>query len=386
MMNIQQLWLLFNFLAITTFPTYNMETEKETNPLIRYTKELKTFINKPSCVKFLPNNTVFINGSHGFILYNHETKKELIRQFRDYGFLDVATNTNKTKIAISADKKLIVYDAKTGNVEWQTDTNYLYFPITFNRHNENELISHVTSTPKIIFTSPTSCLEHTVPSTKSGPISTYPKYSEIIYPSEYSFTIFDCHDRLIKVKINGDFFLGAECSYDGKFIAANYKNDGCYLFNGNYTDEINIRSPLIKLCSTSKQKWSQAHYGAMAFHPNNTLALLSHNNILEFWHCDTSTLLKEIDLNYFDTLHINGTMQKRLDICPNGSHIIVALHNKCLILPIPFEALYPPGTTERLFTLYCLLRNYTDHDLPTDTIGEIINHYIKKTEKLRCTK
>lgn len=363
-----------------------MKPKTKKQPLTHYARELTTCIGAPSCVKFLPDNTVFLNGSRGFIMYNHETKKELIRQFRDYGFLDVATNADKTKIAISADKTVIVYNTKTGNKEWQRNTNYLYLPIAFNLHDDNELISHIPHKKKIITITTTSCREHRAPQGTSGPITPNPLYNEIIYPSKNSFIIFSRYEKAVNARVNRGNFLGAECSLDSKFIAANYKNDGCYLFNGCYTNQKDLCSPLATLCSNTKPQWTQAHYIAMAFHPNNTIALLAHNNILEFWHCDTCMLVKTINLNNFDTLQVNGIMQKRLDISPDGTSILVALQNKCLILPMPFETFYQPGTAEKLFTRYCLLRNYTGHELPKDIVRIILNHYINNTKKLPYIK
>lgn len=89
----------------------------------------------------------------------------------------------------------------------------------------------------------------------------------------------------------------------------------------------------------------------------------------------TNTLIedfKTIDQNHLELHH---SLEKRLSFSPNGKQLLVALKNKCLMLPVPFDVRYKAGTEEKLWVVFYSLKKYEDIHIPFDIINVI-------TEKL----
>src|SRR5690606_8793849 len=82
---------------------FSMQGDSKKIAYLCPTNKNEILITKPSYVKFLPNNRVFINGNEGFILYDCSNHTSLLEKRRSDDNISIAVNGAKTKIAVSAD-------------------------------------------------------------------------------------------------------------------------------------------------------------------------------------------------------------------------------------------------------------------------------------------
>lgn len=381
----KKLFIFCSLLTTALHTTFGMENISN--------HEIVTSVASPTFIAFLQDNTLAIAGKNNFSIIDLKTKSTLIEQQSTATILDIAINYKKTKIALSTSKrdKYIIYNTQTKQLEslpinpqdQNCDDHLTHAPITFNSENDNEVILYTFRNNMFHFSSPE--LYHTRPAIQeenkpyndyivNAPIICHPNELKIIYPisrneiGEYTKThlAFCPHSP-------GNNLIGYEYSPNGNhliFIKRNYGwgNRGTYRRKKetNYFDE---QSNYI--VDTDKSVQRKAHYISVSFHPNNiTIALLAHNNTLEYWNYETKQLIKTIKLNLLDELEETNKLEKRLSFSPDGMKILVALKNKCFVLPVPTEVLYLPKNLEILLNA---CNHLAQHGLPTEIIQFILN-------------
>lgn len=345
--------------------------------------EIITPITSPTNVAFLDNDTIVIAGKNGFALY--KPNNEIFIVHSGIAVQDLAINKAKTQIAVSDQQNITIYN-KDGSLKWKRGYGTGAIPhfrrsIVFNSQNDNQILSQ--SRYGIHFDTIANShtfkyfdgeyLQH-IPFTK---ITCHPHTKKIIYNNtEHQLYVIENSDYCKKqaVIINNNFItLGTQYNPSGSLCITNNGGQGCFLYDAITGTKKG------SICSNTKiQNGQPPYYSSMVFHPNCiTLALLARNNTIEYWHCGTMTLTHIEDLSNMDTLTMNTGLIQRLACSPNGKKILVALSDKCFILPIPFKVRFLPEIQKKIFSLYCLLKNYDDLELPMDIIDIIIKKQLR---------
>src|SRR5581483_5761725 len=108
-------------------------------------REIPSPIENPTYVKLLSNVTVAIGGTNGFCIHNIHTQKTAHFQPND-AIYDMCDNPSKTRLAVSCNGIITIYDIKTPTDKKTFDIKTLVpkitaepIAITFNSQNEHIL-------------------------------------------------------------------------------------------------------------------------------------------------------------------------------------------------------------------------------------------------------
>lgn len=369
-MNIKHIFIFCSLLTSTLFHTvFGMKTKNN--------YEIITPENKPTSVAFMQNNTIIITELNSFSVHNYTTKKTFSKEIETGIIHDIATNNKKNKFALSTTGALIVYNSKTKHPEWKSNIDNISttkpISIAFNSQDDDEIISLVPAfnilqlsnglKNKFIDTNITN-------ETTNISLCCNPKKPIVAHPSsEQKLTIIN-YETLTHTKSPKYYsIVGASYSPDGQRLAIMNRDDlGSSLFIeiNDFTEDNTYKHDSNKL------------YISMAFHPNNqALALLTHDNKIYYLNYHTGDFIKNFKAIDQDPLELHHSLEKRLSFSPDGRQLLVALKNKCLILPVPFNVRYEPEAHERLWTTFYSLKKYADFYLPSDIINVITEKLIE---------
>jgi hypothetical protein len=334
-------------------------------------------ITKPKSIVFIDNKTVAIKGKEGCEIFNR-TSQRLLHKLSTCSLHDTFhLAANKNEIIVIDENEFTVFNGQTGRRNW---LGFFVDPMTLviSSSTSNIFFSYLKGTiieynSKSIYslTDYLTNLKNTVPYSDSATdhplISCHPKEKAILYPSDNKTLSIAQPGRnpLIKLHLNTNLPLcnSGEFSGDGTMIAINDNHNKYFIY-----DLENKDAYAYELAADDKK------YVAVAFHPlSNLLALLSHDNIVQYWDyvtrqrvATTHALAKDIKQK------INkDKLTKRLAFSPDGMHLTVALKNEWIVLDIPQSNLL-----KHLLICYTLYKN----DLPQDLINLIVNTMMRLSQ------
>ena|SRR5581483_11649916 len=368
-------------------------------------KEIASPIENPTHVKFLSNATVAIGGTNGFCIHNIHTQKTAHFQPND-AIYDMCDNPSKTRLAVSCNGIITIYDIKTPTDKKTFDIKTLVpkitaepIAITFNSQNEHILFMHdrfvliaLNTTTDTASTLYSFCAPNnlTTPIPKR-PIICHPLKEEVLFNSfcdcghQFHCKIYTPQDiqALEYITYVKDYILNAVGSLQAIKVFNEISSKwGLRLHPYPYHD-----FNAYIACDTK----NNAQCTAMAFHPQqNVLATLFDNHELHYWDCkkiNWSTTKNKDKIKPYRTITLpehckapTSTCYNGLSFSPNGKYLILALQDRCILRNIAWD-LCSAEKQKSLILVYWALRNQTDETLlPQEIIQECIRllHCYKK--------
>ncbi len=360
-------------------------------------------IQQPTHVACLRNKQYVIAGTNGATIFDKKALQSTHFQ-QDNTIDDLAVNCSKTKIATSSNGVLTVYHAKTGEKEWHHDTNTRqHTPITFNSQHDSELIALIYPDQLQFFTNQYNCETHAILKTMSPlrtKIACHPKKQDITYlikePGLFDpevNTIYVYHKKRIACE---KWDCNAEnCAISGgnkrnlAYESYHYNTIGYCAVKLNYNGCAFITDATHSVWYAADLPSSPIFHIASAFHPYKPIvALLTDKYLLEFYTLTKDCPFKnrtiipltecDVTLDTIDNqnLHLIG---KRIAFSPSGKHVVIALANKCIVIPVPFDVLYISATKKQLIHLFWVLKNnrFMTDPLPIDIVRLIFKVQLK---------
>jgi hypothetical protein len=380
-----------------------MHTDPEQEVTINNKGEI--IISHPQCVASISQTKFAIANINYLYIINFSSATPTTISHNFIRASDIALNADRSLCLLSGAQHLKAYDTKTDDLQYQSTFNTVSTkkrPITCDpknlqqslcRHdnllvyedlsNKNkakllELFIPNKSTAHYFVSHPIQ--ENTFLECGQSDNASHKKcYEYFINPTEISpgVTITTTH---YYIQENA---LSAEYNSDGSMIIINTADQGILVVNKTVNTNDNKPFQL----NINHDPNSPA-YQAITPHPNKVIAaLLTYNNIIEYWNCLTKEKVAQIDLDPLKEMEIIKDDQplKRLAFSPNGKKNIAALHNICLILDVPISAALQGDTKEQSITALLSLQKYAqkyaeknnlpDNAIPQDIISLILQIY-----------
>jgi len=354
-----------------------------------------TAMKQPQSVICFPNNIVAIAGEDGCKVceFSPNTKTINVNNNFPKHYKGIAAHPNKKMLAFysnnstTSNTTLAIYDVATTIKLWDTSTKLLGHPIFIPMTNEivtcaarSDLQSFNRNT-----NSPLSKILD-LPGNKSS-YTSHPKEKELLFITDNNvITILRyMQSRLIfSTKENIAF-----CKYspDGLLIAVNHGENGCSILDPSIGNHKEIGDSFLNP-KVGSYKWlidndkNKPQCTAMAFHPTtSTLATLSmHGGTIYYWNFTTQQLITTTSLTVAEEecnfISPEYPLNQRLDFSCDGTQLIVALNDKCLILEVPFKIF-----KDKCIFIYWLLKNYQRnqifHTIPDDIIALLMHNLLE---------
>ena len=240
------------------------------------------------------------------------------------------------RVAIADKKTLAIYDILTKNKIWQqqiSPENFnFYCSPCFNSQKSTILVannfhqgldSFDYDNPNVLPT-----LYSTPEIKKAKKIYFHPTEQECIIARDDGFNLTILANST-KPQTYRDYeytVIDSPYNHDGSLIAIDYKIQDLGLFSQK---DHSIQYP----CKSNAR--------SLKFHPTHFIiaALVVGNpNSIGFWKSKILTKIASLTLNgSVDTTYENNQFKQLLDFSSSGKNVIVALTDKCLVIPLPFS-------------------------------------------------
>ena len=341
----------------------------------------------PRSMQCLHNNIVAIVEKKQCSIYNYSTNSIINTLNYDTDAIHTAAHPYKTLLAIGSKKDntntIQLHDTITNQILWQhTATNC----------NSEPFFSHINN-DAIFLSNQEAYAIHSF-NYKNNRRKSYPLYAHtsaatikciITNPTQPEFTLFTKNLDDIKIlrynkRIDSIITKNTYSTADwksGEITDGCYSPDGSILaynhaYLGIFTIDFkeNLRD---KLIDYQKKK---TKFCAMIFNPTSfilavfSIPVMLHSNpmkaFITYFNPKQQTILIQTELTiciddispYIFRLDPN----RCIDFAPDGTQLIVALYKRCLILKVPFNALYLPGTKNKCISACFALRNYFNNN------------------------
>jgi|GEM_PF-4774993 len=347
---------------ITSYTSYAMDAQKIKMPAQH--------------IVFLPNNILAIASPESLIVYDLNNNKQIKEKKLPHPVDDIAINKTRSRLGLSCRGYVKQYNTETLKScgEFFSPSG-VFIPIAFNSQKNNQLVIHAscpgTSESRLFFLD------------GSGSIGTYkrdmwtcitchPHKAKIIYISSCGKYQRFC-SRPIPTTCAQDITISNNKGYHA--LEYQYSPNAHYALINQQDSGLHFQKPEEQLPSTSRLitcKCNANSHGTFLqfpsaiFHPNsNFFATLSHECVLEYWDCETvlnadtqPSCIKpyhSTSLYKKDTFFNRYALEKRLSFSPDGTHLAIALPDKCLILPVPTGIIISSFDSELQKTILLLL-------------------------------
>jgi hypothetical protein len=383
---------------------YFAEASKGKSPKEKKSKILKeiTVVQKPQYAQYLANNHIVVAGENGCSIINPQTNTE-IKKINDCENPTLATHPNKKLFALFYENRIDIYDTEKNDFIWsktvegsfekEMDPFDIIRSVTFAPHDTTIalIITHFQQYQHYIrlcgpksyhikqydyLTDKSSNFHH--PYNDYPPIIAFnPMHNEICVVDSISASF---HQS------NSDIVFSENTKYIdnyGRYIKRlwQYNSDGSYIAQVDYQNEIFIinlqdlnQYESFKKKNTEKYGKSHEAFKNILFYSNSVLAIISTLYIYQqkkFCH----TLLSYFDIHTKELIHESELLdasaeQHDFSFNPAKTEVVIALQDRCVILPVPFKVIYKDITKKSFFYLLFLLKNYTsqcdDIEIPHD--------------------
>jgi WD40 repeat protein len=393
-------YLTISYVCILLLQTINGSEQKNGSTPKKFYKQaiIVSPIANPTSVIFLPNNSLAIAGQVGLIAYDLQSQKISIDH--NLNIIDIAANPQRTYLATStyfgikaydiiqqkrifnhdifceAGQKIFIAISSGNKLIAYTPYKYIAPSILFYDFNENH-----NKPTTIHFGCPLPDPNSFSERKKSIIIHSTQNY--VLFPrNSYAYDKMNIEEASISLALTlfqleqKDHIIGIEYNNDGTLIAINERNKGCLLFENEQSTKTYLYHS-----NAAKADKRAALYPAMAFGPNNILALLSWENTIQFWDCNTKQLLFTALLDDAEIIGPQQSLNKRLSFSLDGTQLAIALKNKCFVFFMPPAMHASKIRTTLLYSLW-VLSQLSDNSnkripyIPYDIIGLILKNII----------
>src|SRR4030095_5298480 len=383
-----------------------METTKNftfTHPQASIILSTLTTQEFPRSMQCLHNNIVAIVKKNQCNIYNYSTNSKINTFGYDTKIIHTAVHPHKKLLAICSKKenttKIQLYDITTNQIIWKhTATNCCSESFFSQINNDAIFLSTQQAFAVHSFNYKNNCR-------KSYPLLAHTSAATIkcliTNPTRPEFILFTNNTDDIKIlyynkTVNSIITKQTYSTADWK---SGEITDGCYSPDGSILayNHAHLGISTIDLQENLRDKLidyqnKRTKFCGMKFHPKSfILAVFSIPSALQsypmkafisYFNTKQQRILARTDLAiciddigpYMYTLDPNQC----IDFTPDGTQLIVALYKKCLVLKVPFNALYLPGTRNKCIRVLWTLRNCFDNNntpLPQD-IKNILIQYL----------
>ena len=338
-------------------------------------------IKEPKGIAFVSNSTLAIGEPAQLCLFNID--KRTFIEFKEnkgplQGCYQITTNRDHTLLITANEWESNQYDIQKKQQLPQLITPAGLNYIAFTCDNNSVVYSPQQQTIAI-----KDVLTHLSNKYPYKPIACHPHKNSMLFP-ENNHTYHEAYindDGYCSCDFNSqplieledkNTIVGIEYNHDGTLIAVNERTNGCLLYENE--------KPSCWLYHETQEKPHIlcSQYFSMAFNAHNILALLSWENIVQFWDCDTKKLILTIALDSsaeFRTTILTDHQESHLSISPDGKRVAALVNNRCLVFTIPPYARYGSKTIKSCLFMLFALNNY-EHEL--EIIPPEIKHLIIK--------
>jgi len=283
--------------------------------------------NTPYAAAFLNNKTIVIGSDKGCHLVD-TTSGNRIKELTPDKTYHITIQQQNNLIAVKTEKKLLVFNGKTRKKIWSKKSLHPTKPIIFSKVNKTlfrgheQLMSYNHEDKKNPLNEPNNTIF-----TYSSYISCHPLKNKILYSSDKQMLS-------IAAITNAPYIENNLFAHSIKYISGEYNPDGTMMaMYGNKQDYFiyTLGDKLAYIFNTNNKK-----YVAAAFHPHYfILALLSHDNVIQYWDYKSRTLIGEThplgNINFTQ----RKTPRKLLSFSPNGRLLAAILKDQYRIIDTP---------------------------------------------------
>ena len=353
------LFFIINII-VTSYTSYAMDGEKIKIPAQH--------------IVFLPNNILAIASHESLIVYNLNNNKQIKKKQLPHSVDDIAINKTRSRLGLSCRGYVKQYNTETLKSCGDMSFNEVFIPIAFNSQKSNQLVIHAScpgfSHSRLFFLD------------GSGSIGTYkrdmwtcitchPHKAKIIYISSGGRYQRCCSRPIpttcaqdITISNNMDYYaLEYQYSPNAHYALINQQNSGLHVQKPE--EQLPSTSRLITCKCNANSHGDFSQFPSAIFYNSNFFATLSHECILDYWDCEAllnaSTQPSCIKSYHSTSLYKKDTflksysLEKRLSFSPDGTHLAIALPDKCLILPVPTGVIISSFGPELQKTILLLL-------------------------------
>ena len=367
----------FHFL-ITAYFLLNIATCNAMNeqqvPQSKIITEI-TGIQNPRQAIFLNNNDIVLHGTNGCKIINRKIHDEITISLIES--ISLAVHPQGKKLALTVGSEITLYNTETGAKESiiPCDKKRLVCS-TFNPLDETIFVWNNFCDTLLRYNYQTKCCDFPYCDPRNDMFRTI-----TCHPTQRRFIarMCDCA-RIYNYEQDGNFMVEARlpikanvCEYssDGSFIAG-IDEHNIYIVQSVSSDEkidehntCTVRSILpvdTKYVIKSLFYQDKAEYWYMKIHPNGSVlvTLSEPNDIICYWDVKKKELIdvtQSISSYYRDQYSLNPY----LSFSPNGKMLAVTSKRKCIVIPVPFEAMYHSITLKKALFIYWLLKHDKDN-------------------------
>lgn len=356
--------------------------------------EITTPSPKTKCVELTavqhPHQALYLTDTTALVLHRNgcsivdTIKNTEIKKICDHPNLELPSgiepHPDGTKMAFfyhtknSKKSKIAIYDLITGKKEWSKKCLAPSITsVSFNPSNDTIGVCHGKSTEIYIYNYTTkeaiSCsIKTTEKDDCKACIKFHPTQASLMYIGRRRLFLADMETQALRQLLT---------AHSGENTAFNI-NGSCIARYGDILHTIIIlrcskNGYAIKRIACEKSPYGYCRIKDVQFHPNNAIlavAVGDANNSIMYWDIETLTLICQPISSPHDKYYANA----RLSFSPNGKSLLCtqynASHPVCVIMPLPFEALYHTITKKQMHFLSFMLNNYNidQQPLPKDII------------------
>ncbi len=314
-------------LLITATSCYTMENKSNILAEI-------TGLDNPVQTIFLANDRIAINAINKCSIFDLSTQQEIPISTKDFSAYDpialpyLTVHPNKEKLAFAHDQTIKIYNTKTGTEEFSLSTNdpsKIVASLTFNPSDDTIFVCYINSCSIERYNYKDDTLHDAIPAhgKSYAPIVRFNPTKESLCiapnPGTISIRSLDKHPTEIFPTAR-DYHSFCEYSFDGSLIAF-----------GN-AHNITILDPYtLEYIET----YFKETISSIAFHPKKQiLAILLPTlfNTVHFYEAQTFNYITELLLLIPDKT--KNLKYHDLSFSPDGEKLIIALADKCIILPL----------------------------------------------------
>jgi WD40 repeat protein len=311
-----------------------------------------TGIQNPRQGTFLNNNDIVLHGRNGCKIINRKTHDEIVIsdiKINDIeiNYLAVHPQGKKLALSLTGGNKITLYNTETRSEESIIQCGMMITRSTFNPLDETIFVWGSPSNMLLRYNYQTKCCNSFLMQDNDlcRTIACHPTQRRFITG------MFDCA-RIYKYEQDGNFIVEEEIPAEMTSLWE-YSPDGSFIVGIDEHNIYMVRSVLsvdakyVVECLFHQDK---AKYWNMKIHPNGSVlaTLLESNDIICYWDVKEKVLIdvtQSISSYYRDHRYANP----HLSFSPNGKMLAVTSKRKCIVIPVPFEAMYHSITLKRHF-------------------------------------
>jgi WD40 repeat protein len=379
------LYLITILVCMQTFRScIAMEQESKTKPIIL---QKINGVQQPCCGLFRGNREVIISDGNGCGIYDVMTDNEL-KKIDAIPLQHIALHPNGNLCALSDSSRIKIYNMVTGIIEktfYVPDITASIFEPLYDSinilHGNHQHITHCNYR-----THRTEYRSHG--HSKRAPAIAFHPTQPIMCIAQNKGTIlfYDITAGTFNKCLNPPIDRKTWHICDKKHRLCQFNRDGSLLMIGEKHRFYAKSKDGTELDIIFEQ---QRALHDVIFHKNGKIliSLSQPDNELSFWDipANRSPFPKPIFSMSCSSSKDNPPAERRhmhsyLSCNRSGKDLLVVLSNECLVIPVPFEAIYEPDTKDKCILSYLVLQEYLPKDLLHMFIAKLLKVHKRRLE------